>query len=279
MENLPYDMRMRILSELDLWTLHEMEDFKNMKNDKLYELCYDRIKNDASFHKDNWKNELYYGPKDYCTKTENRIPKKFNHFIIFLADSAHLFKLAFQLNSQSHINNELMFSSSIYTYLADQGILGLCCKLYPQFLPDIKIMTTFTPWANECKDGADQHITSLFRPCWELNFNLIQYDRRLCMSMYPNLPFSNRLSEFCGLDIPYIQLHTDIFKTNNNLISQLLHYMVEPPLDDCSPIITNYIISVFTYLKDILDPVVKEDIKIIILNQIEHLSDWATDNL
>ena len=277
---LNYDMQMKILSEIDLWTLHEMDEFQNAKNDKLYEMCFEKIKDIALFHRNNWKNELYFGPSDLLMRRkglENK-QKKFKHFIVFLADSVYLYKQAFYMTKYSQFAIKYNPACGMYGYLLDQGILGLCCKLYPQFLPEIDFLTTFVPWCKECKNGADQDITGLFRPCWKLNFDLIIYDRRMCISMYPTLPFSRVLCEFVGFDISYIKAHEEVFK-NDETIGNLLHIMSESDVDEYPEVILNHVKSVLKYLEDILNPIAKKYIKDMILHQIEELEEWASDNL
>ena len=246
---LNYDMQMKILSELDLCTLHEMEDFQNAKNDKLYEMCFDKIKDVACFHRDNWQNKLYFGP----TRTKIHTQKSYKHFITFLAESVQLYRIAYLLPKHYIFTKQ---KKKMYRYLSDQGILGLCCKLYSQFLPDSEYVVDPNPpklWTNEL---------NLLRPCWCSNFSLIEYDRLMWLSMYPSLKFSINILIFMGCNINYIKTYIEEFDDTN--ISKLIYYFELKSLDTIKipPVILNHIISVFASLKT-LNSDHKERIKLI----------------
>ena len=69
---LSYDIQSKILSSMNLWELYGMEEFMNAKNDKIYEMCYDRYKNDLSFHRENWNNKIYKGPMDILNRIKDK---------------------------------------------------------------------------------------------------------------------------------------------------------------------------------------------------------------
>lgn len=275
---LNYNTQMHVFSMMDLHKLYKREEFQNAKNNILYEMCLERCGEVANIYKKLWKNKIYYGPNNDYRKFTH-IDKKYEHFILFLAESVYLFNLAFKLSKIVHIDNESNMSSSIYNYLLDQGILGLCCKLYPKLLPKLENILKFGNWSKESKDGADEKITGLSRPCWYENFELIVHDRYLFMSMYSDVNYSNVICEFVGFNLKYIRQHKEEFARNSDTITNLLHIMCEPSDGEYPSIILKHVISVMEYLKDILRQNVKKSIKEIILGQIYQLQEWAILNL
>ena len=260
-----YDMEMSILSGMELYILHEMDEFQNPKNDKLYEMCFDKIKDVASFHRDNWQNELYFGPSRCMTHTQ----KTYSHFIVFLAECLLIYKFVYLLPKHYIFDHQ---KKSLYGYLADQGILGLCCKLYPKFLPDSEYVINFESWMGE-GEGVSREF-SLSRPCWIYNFNLIAYDRFIWTTMYPDLKFSMTICNFIGYNIIYIKQAIKEFKDEN--IWFLINRIDQSELCFLTNIILNHIILVFTSLKDILNSHHKKCIKQI---KNDTISNWAINNL
>lgn len=269
---LSYDIQMKILSKLPLWELHKNPEFQQAKNDKLYELCFDEIKAVSQYHRDHWKNTIYAGPRHRGSVT---LSKTYRHFMLFLAECVALYRLTFELSSFEPLNFESGTASLNYTYLADQGMLGLCCRLYPEFLPSTTVATKFKQWTKvEDRDGADYPIIGLTRPCWYLN-----YDRQLWQSMYPRLEFSNEICEFLGFDLNYLTLHLDQVKNNDERTFNLIFCLVEETMHHNKQVIFNHVVYVLEFLKGIIDPGIKAKVKQLILRQIDPLISWAMENL
>lgn len=54
--------------------------------------------------------------------------------MVFLAECVALYRLTFELNTVEPLKSESGYASGNYNYLTDQGMLGLGCWLYPEFL-------------------------------------------------------------------------------------------------------------------------------------------------
>ena len=273
---------MKILSKLPLWKLHEFNEFQQAKNDKLYELCFDEVKVDAQYHRDHWQNTIYAGPSYRGPET---LSKKYRHFMVFLAECIALYRLTFKLTTFEPLNSQSGYASGNYTYLADQGMLGLCCRLYPEFLPpsgSSVAMTTFKQWTRDEEDYDDEDpssIIGLARPCWKLNYDLIRYDRQLWQSTYPTLEFSIQICEFLGYDLHYLKLHLDRLKLGNDENLTLMYNLMDGWIDIENQSILPHRVCVLEFLKDVLHPTIKIGIKEFISKQFYELKTWAAENL